>query len=74
MYLGLPISGDAGCLMFWELVLYRIKNRLSGWKSRLFSFDGRLVPKVSLVFSACLCTFLFQNSLRYNIFYSIFIN
>jgi len=43
MYLGLPISGDARCLMFSEPVLSRIKNRLSGWKSRFLSFGGRLV-------------------------------
>jgi len=30
MYFRLPISGDAMCLLFWELVLSRIKNRLSG--------------------------------------------
>ncbi|MCI91917.1 putative RNA-directed DNA polymerase, partial [Trifolium medium] len=33
LYLGLPIGGDPRRLSFWEPVLTRIKNRLSGWKS-----------------------------------------
>ncbi|CAJ2670867.1 unnamed protein product [Trifolium pratense] len=42
LYLGLQIGGDPRRLMFWEPVLSRIKNRLSGWKSRFLSFGGRL--------------------------------
>ncbi|GAU19481.1 hypothetical protein TSUD_77250 [Trifolium subterraneum] len=43
LYLGLPIGGDPRRLGFWEPVLARLKNRLSGWKSRFLSFGGRLV-------------------------------
>ncbi|MCH81219.1 cysteine-rich receptor-like protein kinase, partial [Trifolium medium] len=43
LYLGLPISGDPRRLGFWEPVLTRIQNRLSGWKSRFLSFGGRLI-------------------------------
>ncbi|GAU41930.1 hypothetical protein TSUD_139160 [Trifolium subterraneum] len=44
LYLGLPIGGgDPRRLSFWEPVLDRLKNRLSGWKSRFLSFGGRLV-------------------------------
>jgi hypothetical protein len=35
LYLGLPIGGDPRRLGLWEPVLARIRNRLSGWKSRL---------------------------------------
>jgi hypothetical protein len=43
LYLGLPIGGDSRRLGFWEPVLTRIRNRLSGWNSRSLSFGGRLV-------------------------------
>ncbi|GAU41823.1 hypothetical protein TSUD_299890 [Trifolium subterraneum] len=43
LYLGLPIGGDPRRLSFWEPVLARLKNKLSGWKSRFLSFGGRLV-------------------------------
>ncbi|CAJ2678325.1 unnamed protein product [Trifolium pratense] len=43
LYLGLQIGGDPRRLSFWDPVLNRIKNRLSGWKSRFLSFGGRLV-------------------------------
>jgi hypothetical protein len=43
LYLGLPIGGDSRRLGFWEPVLTRIRNRLSGWNSRFLSFGGRLV-------------------------------
>ncbi|PNX58080.1 ribonuclease H, partial [Trifolium pratense] len=43
IYLGLPIGGDSRRLGFWKPVMDRLKNRLSGWKSRFLSFGGRLV-------------------------------
>ncbi|GAU16213.1 hypothetical protein TSUD_298450 [Trifolium subterraneum] len=43
LYLGLPIGGDPSRLGFWEPVVARIKQRLSGWKSRFLSFGGRLI-------------------------------
>ncbi|MCH86955.1 RNA-directed DNA polymerase (Reverse transcriptase), partial [Trifolium medium] len=39
----LPIGGDPMRMGFWEPVLTRIKNRLSGWKSRFLSFGGHLI-------------------------------
>jgi hypothetical protein len=51
LYLGLPIGGDSRRLSFWEPVLTRIKNRLSGWKSRFLSFGGRLVLVKSVLTS-----------------------
>ncbi|GAU40604.1 hypothetical protein TSUD_28100 [Trifolium subterraneum] len=43
LYLGLSIGGDPRRLGFWEPVLARLKNKLSGWKSRFLSFGGRLI-------------------------------
>ena len=43
LYLGLPIGGGPRRLLFWELVVNRIKARLSGWHSRFLSFGGRLI-------------------------------
>ncbi|GAU10220.1 hypothetical protein TSUD_423930, partial [Trifolium subterraneum] len=51
LYLGLPIGGDPRRLGFWEPVLTRIQNRLSGWKSRFLSFGGRLVLLKSVLTS-----------------------
>ncbi|CAJ2673056.1 unnamed protein product [Trifolium pratense] len=51
LYLGLPIGGDPRRLCFWEPVLDRLKNRLSGWKSRFLSIGGRLVLLKSVLTS-----------------------
>ncbi|CAJ2663689.1 unnamed protein product [Trifolium pratense] len=51
LYLGLPIGGDPRRLSFWDPVLNRLKNRLSGWKSRFLSFGGRLVLLKSVLTS-----------------------
>jgi hypothetical protein len=51
LYLGLPIGGDPRRLGFWEPVLARIRNRLSGWKSRFLSFGGRLILLKSVLTS-----------------------
>ncbi|GAU31515.1 hypothetical protein TSUD_332900 [Trifolium subterraneum] len=51
LYLGLPIGGDPRRLGFWEPVLTRIQNRLSGWKSCFLSFGGRLVLLKSVLTS-----------------------
>jgi hypothetical protein len=51
IYLGLPTSGDSRRLGFWEPVLTRKRNRLSGWKSRFLSFGGRLVLVKSVLTS-----------------------
>ncbi|CAJ2674421.1 unnamed protein product [Trifolium pratense] len=51
LYLGLPIGGDPRRLSFWEPVLDRLKNRLSGWRSRFLSIGGRLVLLKSVLTS-----------------------
>ncbi|GAU27943.1 hypothetical protein TSUD_146580 [Trifolium subterraneum] len=51
LYLGLPIGGDQRRLSFWKPVLTRIRNRLSGWKSRFLSFGGRLILLKSVLTS-----------------------
>ncbi|MCI12876.1 putative non-LTR retroelement reverse transcriptase related protein, partial [Trifolium medium] len=51
LYLGLPIGGDPRRLDFWEPVLTRIKNRLSGWKSHFLSFGGHLILLKSVLTS-----------------------
>ncbi|CAJ2670980.1 unnamed protein product [Trifolium pratense] len=51
LYLGLQIGGDPRRLSFWDPMLIRIKNRLSGWKSRFLSFGGRLVLLKSVLTS-----------------------
>jgi hypothetical protein len=65
LYLGLPIGGASRRRGFWEPVLSRIRNRLSGWKSRFFVFWW---PSCSyliyLDISTCLCPFLLQSSLK----------
>jgi len=43
VYLGLPIGGNTRHLTFWELLLNRIKSRLSSWSSKHLSLDGRLI-------------------------------
>jgi hypothetical protein len=43
LYLGLPIGSNPTRLGFWKPVLARLKNILSGWKSRFLSFGGRLI-------------------------------
>ena len=43
MDLAIPLGGDPQRLSFWDSVLTRIKDRLSGWKSRFLSFGGRLI-------------------------------
>jgi hypothetical protein len=43
LYQGLLIDGDPRRMSFWEPVLTSLQNRLSGWKSRLLSFGGRLI-------------------------------
>ncbi|MCH82431.1 RNA-directed DNA polymerase (Reverse transcriptase), partial [Trifolium medium] len=51
LYLSLPIGGDLRRLVFWEPVLARIKNKLSGWKSCFLSFGGRLILLKSVLTS-----------------------
>ncbi|MCI45314.1 putative RNA-directed DNA polymerase, partial [Trifolium medium] len=51
LYLGLPIGGHPRRLVFWEPVVSRLKNRLSGWKSQFLSFGGRLVLLKSVLTS-----------------------
>ncbi|CAJ2667177.1 unnamed protein product [Trifolium pratense] len=51
LYLGLPIGGDPRRLCFWEPVLDRLNNRLSGWRSRFLSIGGRLVLLKSVLTS-----------------------
>ncbi|WJX34558.1 hypothetical protein P8452_22662 [Trifolium repens] len=51
LYLGLPVGGDPRRLVFWDPVVARLKNRLSGWKSRFLSFGGRLVLLKSVLTS-----------------------
>ncbi|CAJ2674496.1 unnamed protein product [Trifolium pratense] len=51
LYLGLPIGGDPRRLGFWEPVVNRLKNRLSGWRSRFLSYGGRLVLLKSVLTS-----------------------
>ena len=43
VYLGMPISGNARRLAFWEPLINRIKSRMSGCNSKHLSLDGRLV-------------------------------
>ncbi|GAU50935.1 hypothetical protein TSUD_411320 [Trifolium subterraneum] len=51
MYFGLPIGGDPSRVSFWEPVVNRIQSRLTIWKSRFLSFDGRLVLLKSVLTS-----------------------
>ncbi|MCI27468.1 RNA-directed DNA polymerase (Reverse transcriptase), partial [Trifolium medium] len=51
LYLGLPIGGDPRHVGFWEPMLARLKNILSGWKSRFLSFGGLLILLKSVLTS-----------------------
>jgi len=75
LYLGLPVGGDPRRLNFWNLVVNRIKSRLSGWKSRhpFFSWPP-CCPYVCRDFAPCLCYFLLQSSVRYHCLYWISFN
>jgi hypothetical protein len=59
LYLGLPIGGDLRHLGFWDPVLSRIRNRLSGWKSWFLSFCGRLILLKSVLTSLFVYTLSF---------------
>jgi hypothetical protein len=59
LYLGLPIGGNPKRLVFWDPVLTRLKNRLSGWKSHFLSFGGRLVLLKSVLTSLPVYVFSF---------------
>lgn len=41
-YLGIPIGEGGGSILTWEPVVERMKNRMTSWKGRLLSQDGRL--------------------------------
>jgi len=43
VYLGMPIGCDSRRLDFWKPILNSIISRLSSWKSKFLSFDGRLI-------------------------------
>jgi len=51
LYLGLPIGGDPRKLQFWNPLVDRIRRRLSGWKCKNLSLDGRLVLLKSVLSS-----------------------
>ncbi|CAJ2662943.1 unnamed protein product [Trifolium pratense] len=59
LYLRLQIGGDPRRLVFWEPMLNRLKNRMSGWKSRFLSFGGRLVLLKSVLTSLPVYTLSF---------------
>jgi hypothetical protein len=46
---GTPIGGDLRRLVFWDPMVTRLKNRLSGWNIRFLSFGGRLVQLKSVL-------------------------
>nr|GEW51846.1 reverse transcriptase domain, reverse transcriptase zinc-binding domain protein [Tanacetum cinerariifolium] len=41
-YLGLPIGSNMSRIANWQILIYRFKARLSGWKANLLSIGGRL--------------------------------
>lgn len=65
-YLGLPIGGDSQKLNFWKPLVERVNSRLSWWKSRNLSLDGRLVLMKCLVLSPDLLHFLPQSFCKYD--------
>jgi len=42
VYLGLPIGVNARRLSFWNMLINRMKSRLSGWKTKHLSFGGSM--------------------------------
>jgi len=67
LYLGLSIGGDPRKLAFWDPVLNTIKSRLMGWQSRFLSLVAVWFNQIYPDISTCLCSFLFQSSIRYNL-------
>ena len=51
VYLGLPISGDVWRLSFWKPMIDRIIARLSVWKNKFLSLEGRLILLQSVLSS-----------------------
>jgi hypothetical protein len=51
---------DLRRLTFWDPMLTRIRNRLSGWKSRFLSFGSRLVLPKSVLTSISMHVFAFS--------------
>jgi len=42
VYLGMQIGGNPRRIQFWDLVVEKVKARLSAWKGKCLSFAGRL--------------------------------
>jgi len=51
IYLGLPIGGDPRKLQFWYPLVDSIRKRLSGWKCKNLSLDGRLILLKSVLYA-----------------------
>lgn len=50
-YLGLPVGENPERLSIWVIVVEKVRDRLSGWRSKSISFGGRIVHLKS-VFTA----------------------
>jgi hypothetical protein len=70
VYLGLSIGGDPRRIAFWGPVLKTIKTRLLG-VAKPFSFLWRSIgpSEVCPDSVTCLCSFLLQGSVRYNLYH-----
>ncbi|KAJ9558233.1 hypothetical protein OSB04_012847 [Centaurea solstitialis] len=50
-YLGLPVGVSMKRISHWEKVITKVKNKLSGWKTKWISFGGRLTLVKSVLSS-----------------------
>jgi len=53
-YLGLEVEGNPRTVKFWELVLTKLKAKLSGWRGRFLSLAGRIYFVKSVISSVSL--------------------
>ena len=42
IYLGMPVGGSHKCVAFWNGVIEKVQTRLSRWKGRCLTMDGRI--------------------------------
>ncbi|KAJ9562049.1 hypothetical protein OSB04_007209 [Centaurea solstitialis] len=57
VYLGLPVGGAMGKINSWQLVIDKMKSKLSKWKAKTISFGGRWTLVKSVLGSVSLYYF-----------------
>lgn len=51
VYLGVPLGDNPRRKLFWTPMIYKMRRKLSKWRSKFFSISGRLVLLKSVIFA-----------------------